>query len=98
MDFYKAAGIFFGYPDCCSTWFVKRNEGEVPFKLTPIQVKIDTGYGFLPCPECAKKVYKEKSPIEGLIKNRICSTPYPQEDLKQLKKYIRELKSSNQLT
>jgi hypothetical protein len=94
-DFLKAkeiTGVFFGYPNCCIDFFLKRSErllsGDTKgwaSSLTPAQDNFTQG--FIPCKKCAETVKPGK---EGtLIKNRICSTPYPVEgDSLELEKFM----------
>lgn len=80
---FKIMGKFFGYPDCCIEFFVKRAKSIM---LAQNQAEFDKacnldpsqdGYtqGFIPCVECAKK-YPSGQEFQ-LIKNRICSVSYP---------------------
>jgi len=75
---FRVMGLYFGYPKCCIEWFVDRHEKATSrhdLKLPESQ----TGYnnGFLPCPECAKKVVPGTE--HELIKNRYCSHLFPEE-------------------
>lgn len=82
-------GKYFGYPDCCIQWQKSQVENN-SFELNETQHKINQGFGFMPCPECAEKVLKNETTIQGLIKNRICKTPYPfEDDPKELIKYLK---------
>jgi len=79
-DFLKAkeiTGVFFGYPNCCIDFFLERSEkilsGDLGVKLAETQQGFNKG--FIPCKECSKTV---KPGEEGnLVKNRVCSSPYP---------------------
>lgn len=70
-SYWRKLGKYLGYPDCCVTWFIERNT----YELTIEQEAVHGGMGFVPCPECAKKVSKET--IHTLIKGRQCPTPFP---------------------
>lgn len=78
-------GVFFGYPTCCIQWFAERatrihtamiegrdfqKEAELP------ENQNNYTCGFIPCPECAKKVTPG---TEGtlILSTRVCSTKYP---------------------
>lgn len=68
-------GRYFGYPTCCIKWFETRTD----YTLEAIQQKVHNNKGFIPCPECANKINKDFK-IEDLITNRICKTPYPNDN------------------
>lgn len=92
MNHWKMGGVFFGYPNCCSDWFVQRLTGEVPFELNETQLSVDDRAGFIPCPSCAQKIKDGETTHKELIQNRICSKPYPHEgNLKELEFFISEL-------
>lgn len=80
---FEAMGKFFGYPDCCVKWFVNRANNimratsEAEFYSASLIDKSQEGFkeGFIPCPECAKKVTPGN---EGqLITNRVHIQPFP---------------------
>ena len=73
------AGIYYGYPDCCITNFSKRM-GAGNYKLTPEQEKAHNYVGFIPCPKCAKKVVAGKITQASLIKDRVCSQKFPNDN------------------
>lgn len=79
MFIWKELGKYYGYPECCTAWFITRglrimnSEGNTPF--TSQQDLVSDGKGFIPCPSCADKITRDN--IDSLIKDRICSTPYP---------------------
>lgn len=80
-------GKFFGYPKCCINWFI--NNRMINWKpLDEQQELVNGNKGFIPCPECAKKVTKET--LSSLIKNRVCSTPFPVDKDDGLDKYLLE--------
>jgi len=96
-------GVFFGYPKCCITWFM---ENRLGFKkdgnpeLTGHQEEVHKSNGFIPCPQCAKAVATEGIPIEHLITNRLCSTPYPEDHSKlgihlELETYLSNVEALN---
>ncbi len=74
-------GIYFGYPECCIDWFCERESLLLTFE----QQVVNRGYGFIPCPQCAAKVFyhfntRETLTTRVLIKDRINSSPFPKED------------------
>lgn len=69
-------GKYYGYPECCINSFTKR---DVFDPLTKEQEAVHKNKGFIPCPKCAKKVHNGSVSIEGLIKDRLCPEPYPNE-------------------
>lgn len=93
MDYWKLAGVFYGYPNCCSDWFANRLEGKVPFELNEDQRLIENGSGFIPCPSCAKKIRAGEATHKDLIQNRIFSKPYPNDykSEKELDFFISEM-------
>lgn len=68
---WKLYGEYFGYPKCCIESFDKQN------KFTRNQRYVHKRKGFIPCDSCAEKILNNETTIEGLIKDRICSLPYP---------------------
>ena len=83
QEAWRTNGAIFGYPQCCIDWFVGRSSRIFSAKTTEEAneaVKVADNqqgytYGFIPCPECAKKVVPG---TEGsLIKNRTAPHPYP---------------------
>ena len=82
-DFLKAkeiTGVFFGYPSCCIDFFLKRSEKILSGDLKGATLdKTQEGFnkGFIPCKKCSKTVKPGQE--HKLIKNRVCSTPYPVE-------------------
>lgn len=65
-------GRYYGYPTCCIKHFC-RHLGS----LTWHQSRVHNGYGFIPCPYHAKKIYHGEITIESLITNRVCETEFP---------------------
>lgn len=80
---FKEAGDYYGYPDCCirsvAERAVKGREDGVWEELDENQQQVVDNKGFIPCPECAKKLVETNQPLSSLIKNRKCPTPYPNE-------------------
>lgn len=95
MEHYKLMGRYFGYPECCSDWFLNRVISFVP--LTEKQEQVHNGYGFIPCPLCAEKI-NNSFPITELIKNRICSTPYPKDGGRKNKELEDYLEKNTNIT
>lgn len=67
-----------GYPQCCITAFVYRNENDIP--LNNIQKKVAGSSGFIPCVACSLKVLSKQCKLEDLIVNRKCRKPFPLDD------------------
>lgn len=69
------SGRFFGYPECCITYFV-----NIP-RDRPVREKIKNwivnpeyklnGSGFVPCPSCAAKVKSGETTLTELINSSI---------------------------
>jgi hypothetical protein len=78
QDHWRNQGKYYGYPDCCIDSFVNRGLFR---ELSREQKRVHKNYGFIPCPECAKKIVEGKTTLEGLIKNRECKTPFPIDDM-----------------
>lgn len=77
IDYYKETGKYYGYPDCCIVDFCNRHiQGGV---LTYEQEKVHQNFGFIPCPDCARKVFNKEIRLTDLIKNRICEFNFPKE-------------------
>lgn len=83
---FEAMGKFFGYPDCCIKWFIKRANNimtatsEKGFYEASLIERCQEGFkeGFVPCPECAKKVAPGTE--HQLIKDRIHKEAYPNDN------------------
>ncbi len=88
MDRYTfEVGKHYGYPQCCIEWFIKERIEKHPMDMIPLTAKqsqVHGNNGFIPCPTCAETVTKET--LHTLIKGRKCSTPFPEENAKQLAK------------
>jgi hypothetical protein len=76
-EHWRERGSYYGYPKCCIDAFIKPPLFK---KLSKEQNAVHKNHGFIPCKECAKKVYGGETTIEGLIKNRECKTPFPIDD------------------
>ena len=83
QEAWRANGKLFGYPQCCIDWFVERSSKiyslptmeEILKAAEVLENQRGYSHGFIPCPECARKVTPG---TEGsLITNRLCPTPYP---------------------
>lgn len=86
MNTLRKMGKFFGYPQCCIDWFVEERASKFT-PLTTDQEKAIDNRGFIPCPECAKKV-NNSFPLSNLIINRICNKPYPEHNDVQMEEYF----------
>jgi hypothetical protein len=71
---WELTGKFYGYPQCCIDEFVNHFG---PFFLRPEEVQKTAQDGFLPCRNHAKEILSGKVKIEDIIKDRICSKPFP---------------------
>jgi hypothetical protein len=79
----KVVGEFFGYPKCCSGWFVnhakKYGGGDVKH-LTQDQLdfwEATEGIGLMPCPKHATELLENKLDYSKFIKNRVCNIEFP---------------------
>lgn len=70
-------GIYFGYPQCCIANFVVLDDIK---NRSDEQKQVHKGTGFIPCHSCTKKIVEGEVTLEGLIKNRICPTEFPNEN------------------
>jgi hypothetical protein len=53
--FFTAAGVYFGFPECCIETFIDEKQHDV----SEIYPKLDsTGTGYMPCLCCAKEVHE----------------------------------------
>lgn len=64
-------GRYFGYPECCIKDFCERG-----YELTVEQELVHQNIGFIPCPECAKKITKGEATLESLLIERECPDPF----------------------
>ncbi len=82
---FHSLGIYYGYPDCCTKYFVRNilciGRFAAPIKKSPSRIQSRAGKhsGYIPCPYCAWKIVTKQTTIENLIKNRICEFPFPQQ-------------------
>lgn len=90
MNIIKEIGKHFGYPECCTDWFLARRMWIVPFKLDEHQEKVHNHQGFIPCPICAKKVSLEEIQIEDLITDREHPLPYPEQDNEYMEEFAKK--------
>ncbi len=80
---WRENGAMFGYPQCCIDWFVERAtkimQAKTMDEINPVAAVFPSqqgySYGFIPCPECAKKVTPGTE--NSLITNRTFPKPYP---------------------
>lgn len=91
-------GRYLGYPKCCIDWYIEYSKkyGSDMSGFTPAQQIVNEGAGFVPCPECSLKILTNKMEVKDLIKNRVCSVPYPfaMEKADKLKKEVRKYVNS----
>lgn len=70
-DYWKDAGEYYGYPKCCIEHFcsniIKTDEQKIVAK----------SQGFIPCPDCTKRILDGEIKLEDLIKDRKCEFPFP---------------------
>lgn len=72
-------GVFFGYPNCCiQATLVRYESGD--YRISADQEKVHNGHGFVPCPHCTRQILEGKTTLEGLIKNRVSSLPFPYDE------------------
>jgi len=69
-------GQYFGYPNCCIIDFCERG-----YTMTEEQEAVHSGTGFVPCPNCAGKILRGEATLEGLLLDRQCPMPFPNDDL-----------------
>lgn len=67
-------GIYYGYPKCCIENFCERG-----YTLTKNQELVHKNTGFTPCPKCSEKILSGETTLEGLLVNRICKEPFPEQ-------------------
>lgn len=70
-------GKYLGYPECCASYFVK-SEGAI---RNPVEASIHQYHGFIPCPDCVKKIKEGKTTLEGLIVDRVHPQQFPNDSL-----------------
>jgi hypothetical protein len=74
MDYWIAVGKYYGYPSCCITSFCESAA------ITNTQNAVHQHTGFIPCDECATKIYVGETTLNALITDRKCLTPFPTDD------------------
>lgn len=80
-------GKWLGYPDCCCSYFISKDEG--PTEEQTLAGQIDgEATGFMPCPECAKKILNKEIKITDLIKDRQHSAKFPDENKEEFRYYV----------
>lgn len=91
----KKAGRFFGYPECCIDEFEARiilaevNGGKYEKSYAEISGCSSHGTGFIPCKNHTDQILSGELRVEDIIKNRICSTPFPDGgSIEEFKKFM----------
>lgn len=71
-------GRFYGYPLCCSQYFVRYILTSWPNRrpVSSTQRQASQGSGFIPCPECSLKIASGQTTLHGLIQDRECPLPF----------------------
>ena len=75
---WRRIGHYFGYPACCIADFVTR---ALRLRAPSYFQALAAGNtGFVPCPGCASAVVSGRFKLGELVRNRVCSAPFPQTD------------------
>lgn len=81
--YYRKAGEYFGYPDCCIQEFVERGEqmekAKSPEEFSPFtekQLQVVDGAGFIPCKKCADKLLETGKRVDTLVDTEKRQAPY----------------------
>lgn len=82
-------GEYFGYPECCIKSFY-----DTPFEEYELRTQCSEGTGFIPCAACARKIAEGEIELADLIQNRICPTPFPENDVDQTKSWMEQQKNN----
>jgi len=72
LPVWRENGKYYGYPTCCIEDLCDRGFDKEP---SPEQIKASSFSGFVPCVDCSKKV-NEGLPLQSLITDRRCKTPF----------------------
>jgi hypothetical protein len=85
-----AAGLYFGYPDCCIADFCARvSGGPETWAPNDSQGLAGNGTGFVPCQACADLVNSGQKTLADLISHRMANHPFPHADIKHFKEVIK---------
>lgn len=71
---WEEKGKYYGYPDCCIKSFCKGHS------YSKKQIMVHNSSGFIPCKKHAQQILDGKITLSDLIQNRICKTPFPNDD------------------
>jgi hypothetical protein len=78
MQIYQETGLHFGFPECCITSF---REGifkqHKPLYKEFMQATGVKNKGFIPCLNHLKQLAEKQTDISELLKNRKCTTSFP---------------------
>jgi hypothetical protein len=82
IEVWQSNGEYFGYPQCCIDFFIKRgvailNRDFNNTKLSPEHESLSIKTGFVPCTSCAEKVINKEVKITDLIKDRQSINIFP---------------------
>lgn len=80
-------GIHLGYPECCVSYFIKTC-GAIG---NPVDASIHKYHGFLPCVDCANKIRRGETTLEGLITNRAHPQTFPNDSLLMNEEFFENL-------
>lgn len=81
-EIWQNNGKYFGYPQCCIDFFIKRgiavlNGDFNSIKLSPEHENLSIKTGFIPCCLHAEKIINKEIKVEDLIKNRESINIFP---------------------
>lgn len=73
VKYWRAAGRFFGYPECCTEEFLKN--ATTMTRTTGIRAEA-AREGFVPCEKHSRELLDGTVKYEDLILNRLCPLPF----------------------
>ena len=76
MSFYSY-GKYYGYLKCC----IKQFEEQFKKTKNELNIKVSKSTGFIPCDYHTNKILLGDITLENLIKNRICKSKFPIDDV-----------------
>lgn len=102
-DFIIETSKFFGYPKCCAKAFANdivnlrhhdhdRMKAYYIIKRQLVSEEEKKRHSFVPCLKHSYKIVKENKNFRRMIRNRICSTPFPYSGVSEFKEYLKSIK------
>jgi hypothetical protein len=104
-DFIIETSKFLGYPKCCAKAFADdiinlrshdhdRMKAYYKIKRQLTSEEEKKRHSFIPCLKHSYKIVNENKNFRRIIRNRICTTPFPYASIDEFKKYLKTIKKN----